>query len=107
MPCYWKMDQQTSPQLQPFLSCPSNGSDNFPFLPLAAKPSTLFPSSTEATSLSVAAHEWVKDEFDAYTAVPHLVPGSVSYQIDYSDSHPDIFTCLAELKNLHKVHYFF
>lgn len=32
------------------------------FLPLAAKPSTLLPSSPEATSLCVAAHEWVKDE---------------------------------------------
>lgn len=37
---------------------------------------------------------------DAYTAAPHLVPGSVGYRMDYSDSHPHIFTCLAGLKNL-------
>lgn len=49
--CYWKMDQETSPQLQPFLSCPSSGSDNFPFLPLAANPSIWLPSSPEATLL--------------------------------------------------------
>lgn len=42
--CCWKMGQESFPQLQPFLSCPSGGSNNFPFLPLAAKPSILPPA---------------------------------------------------------------